>query len=172
MRPVFAQKCRIAQTVLIGLAAVVAWGAGAGGRAQNLGNLLENGGFEVQVPPLNPTPASYYIIDASRVPGWNTSARDNKIELWSSGFSSGSGGPVYSITPAQSTAAGDVFFPAGGGSFFAELNATQPSTLSQTVSLAKTGMLSYSFWTRGRAGYDTMKLEVQKLENGAWRTVH
>jgi len=124
------------------------------------------------VPPLNPTPASYYIIDASRVPGWNTSARDNKIELWSSGFSSGSGGPVYSITPSQSTAAGDVFFPAGGGSFFAELNATQPSTLSQTVSLAKTGMLSYSFWTRGRAGYDTMKLEVQKLENGAWRTVH
>jgi hypothetical protein len=176
----YTKECRILKPAAIGCLAFFLWGQGSKVDAQDLGNLIQNGGFETQTPslPIPPNPpgpptGSYFRqIDASQVPPWSTSASDNKIELWSSGYSASSGGPVFSIAPGQSTAAGDVFFPAGGGNFFAELNATRPSTLSQTVTLGKTGILSYSFWHRGRAGLDTMKLDVQELKNGVWTTVH
>ncbi len=64
----------------------------------------------------------------------------------------------------------DGFYP-NGGSYFAELNANVVSTLYQTVTLNKTGALSYSFWHRGRNGTDTMALQIQALVNGAWTQV-
>lgn len=165
--------------IAIGCLVLSILGEGSNAVAQDRGNLIQNGGFETQVPPLpippnppGPPTGSYFRqIDASQVPPWSTSASDNKIELWSSGYSASSGGPVFTIAPAQATAAGDVFFPVGGGNFFAELNATRPSTLSQTVTLGRTGVLSYSFWHRGRAGFDTMRLDVQVMKNGVWTTV-
>jgi hypothetical protein len=130
-------------------------------------NLLENGGFEQQLPQQLPTPTRYMLLPEDNIPAWKTSANDKLIEIWTNGFNG-----VNTITSAQSAAAGDDFFPSGGGSFFNEINATQHSSLSQTVTLKTNGLLSYSFWTRGRNGTDTMKVEVQKLVNGSWTSLH
>lgn len=99
------------------------------------GDPFVNGSFE------NPTigNATYAILPTSSVPGWQTSA-ENFIEIWSSGFSSGSGGPV----------------PAAQGNQFAELNANVPGILYQTFCLnAAGGTIFWSIKHRGRAGSDT-----------------
>jgi len=128
------------------------------GHAQNL---IQNGGFENLVS----YPTTYNQL-VNNVPGWSTTATDQKIEIWKSGFNGGSipGVPVYALTQPDS------FFP-NGGTYFAELNGTQPSTLYQTVTLNAKGALSYSFWTRGRAGVDTMALQIQTLVNGVWTQI-
>jgi hypothetical protein len=80
---------------------------------------LVNGSFEQ--PNIAATYAQNNVqIDASNVPGWDTTATDNKIELWNSNF----GDPATSNS--RTTTADD-------GSQFAELNATQASTLYQAV---------------------------------------
>jgi hypothetical protein len=122
------------------------------GHAQNL---IQNGGFEVQNPPVPTSPPTYRIFDVSGLPYWSTTASDQKVEIWSSGFQG-----VTTITQP------DGFYP-NGGSYFAELNANVVSTLYQTITLNKTGALSYSFWHRGRNGTDTMALQIQTLINGS-----
>ena len=94
-----------------------------------------NGSFE------NPTipAASFSILATPLVTGWQTSA-EGFIEIWSSGFSSGSGGPVT----------------AAAGNQFAELNANVPGTLYQTFCLnGAGGTINWSIKHRGRAGTDT-----------------
>lgn len=94
-----------------------------------------NGSFE------NPTipAASFRILATPLVTGWQTSA-EGFIEIWSSGFSSGSGGPVT----------------AAAGNQFAELNANVPGTLYQTFCLnGAGGTINWSIKHRGRAGTDT-----------------
>ncbi len=120
-------------------------------------NLLGNGGFEVQSPRLSP---SFALVLPSAVPPW---ASNDYIELWPSGFNG-----VSTISAAQSAAAGDLYFPLGGGSFLNEINAYKASTLSQTFTTPQAGFLSYSFWTRGRGGTDTMKFELFRLASGTW----
>ncbi|MGV9004724.1 choice-of-anchor D domain-containing protein [Flavobacterium sp.] len=93
-----------------------------------------NGGFE------NPVIAasSFSIVPTANVTGWQTSA-ENFIEIWSSGFSSGSGGPV----------------PAAVGNQFAELNANVPGILYQTFCLnGAGGTINWSIKHRGRGGLD------------------
>jgi uncharacterized protein YhjY with autotransporter beta-barrel domain len=126
-------------------------------------NLIQNGGFEVQNPPVRTSPPASSIFPVGGLPNWATTASDQYVEIWSSGFNGGSG-PVYTITQP------DGFYP-NGGSYFAELNANKISTLYQTVTLNKTGALSYSFWHRGRNGTDTMALQIQTLVNGVWTQV-
>lgn len=128
-------------------------------------NLIENGGFEIQNPQVPTTPPTFRIFDVGGLPGWQTTASDQKVEIWSSGFSSSSGGPVYTITQP------DGFFP-NGGKYFAELNANVVSTLYQTVSFTKAGAISYSFWHRGRSGVDTMALQIQALTLGVWHQIY
>jgi hypothetical protein len=128
-------------------------------------NLIQNGGFEVQNPAVQTAPPTYSIFPVSGLPNWSTTAGDQMVEVWSSGYSSQSGGPVYAITTP------DGFYP-NGGKYFAELNANQVSTLYQTVTLNATGALSYSFWHRGRAGMDTMALSIESLMNGTWQQVY
>lgn len=127
-------------------------------------NLIQNGDFGIQNPVVPTSPPTYRIFPVSGLPGWSTTARDQMVEVWSSGYSSQSGGPVPSA-PADS------HFP-NGGKYFAELNANVISTLYQTVTLNATGALSYSFWHRGRAGTDTMALQIQTFVNGAWEQVY
>lgn len=122
-------------------------------------NLIQNGGFEVQNPPVPTSPPTYRIFDVSGLPSWSTTASDQKVEIWSSGYQG-----VATITQP------DGFYP-NGGSYFAELNANKISTLYQSVTLNKTGALSYSFWHRGRSGTDTMALQIQTLINGVWTQV-
>ncbi|MEW2289307.1 isopeptide-forming domain-containing fimbrial protein [Streptomyces sp. NPDC047841] len=101
---------------------------------------LVNGSFE------QPSVTDYELLpDASqtqaskRVPGWLTTASDHLIELWHSGFQG---------------------VPAADGSQFAELNANQVSTLYQDLPTAPGQKLYWRLYHRGRAGDDTMALDI------------
>jgi uncharacterized protein YhjY with autotransporter beta-barrel domain len=126
----------------------------------NAQNLIQNGNFGNLVVP----PTTYNQL-VNNVPGWSTTATDQKIEIWKSGFNGGvnPGYPVYGA-PA------DQYFPAQA-SYFAELNANQISTLYQTVTAPTGGAISYSFWHRGRGTTDTMALQIQAYINGNWQQI-
>ncbi|MFJ4965327.1 hypothetical protein ACIP6P_23230 [Streptomyces sp. NPDC088729] len=101
---------------------------------------LVNGSFE------EPVVTNYEILpDASqtgaakRVPGWRTTATDHQIELWRSGFNG---------------------VPAAHGSQFAELNANQVATLYQDLPTSPGSKLYWRLYHRGRAGQDTMALDI------------
>ena len=96
-------------------------------------NALVNGDFEL------PNRGSYGQVDAATVPGWNTTATDNKIEIWNDGFLS---------TPSYS------------GSQFVELNATQQSALFQDMVTTPGDKLKWAFAHRGRSGIETVDFEV------------
>lgn len=115
-------------------AAVAALALSAGAQAG-----LTNGGFEQ--PGYGPNSVNFPL--ATVVPGWNTSATDNTIEIWTSAFN---GVSAYQ------------------GNQFAELNANQVSTLYQNVSGITAGsVVGYQFAHRGRAGVDVMQFEVTDL---------
>lgn len=100
---------------------------------------LTNGGFELPGFPAN----TVNFPTAVQVPGWNTSATDNVIEIWTSAFN---GVSAYQ------------------GNQFAELNANQVSTLYQDVTgIAAGATVGYEFAHRGRAGNDTMRFVVTDL---------
>lgn len=100
---------------------------------------LINGGFELPGLP----PNGITITDASNVAGWNTTATDNKIEIWSTAFNG--------VTAFQ-------------GNQFAELNANQVSTLYQEASgIAAGSTVGWQFAHRGRAGTDVMRLLITDL---------
>jgi hypothetical protein len=93
-----------------------------------------NGSFETPVIAA----ASYSIQPSANVTGWTNSA-ENFIEIWSTGFSSGSGGPVT----------------AAAGNQFVELNANLPGSLYQTFCLnGAGGTINWSVKHRGRSGTD------------------
>jgi hypothetical protein len=99
---------------------------------------LINGGFE---DPSSVT--TYNILSAANVPGWETTATDNKIEIWQSGFS---GVAAYE------------------GEQFAELNANMVASLYQDVSFDLNGdLLSWEFAHRGRSGVDTLTFSIIDL---------
>jgi MYXO-CTERM domain-containing protein len=94
-----------------------------------------NGGFEQ--PPI---PAgTFQLIDDSNIPGWETSATDNVMELWGTGFN---------------------FVPAFAGNQFAELNANEVATLFQPLCLVPGDAVNWSFAHRGRLGVDTIRLTI------------
>ena len=97
-------------------------------------SLLTNGGFE-----LPNVPANYVQVVDSTVPGWATTASDTLIELWHTGFNG---------------------VPAGAGTQFAELNATQPSTLYQDVATTPGETIEWSLLHRGRGGVDVMRVII------------
>jgi hypothetical protein len=98
------------------------------------GGSLLNWSFEEPVI----APKSYKIFNNADIPGWNSTS--GKIELWSDGFSSNSGGPV----------------PAPVGNQFAEINATANATMYQDVGTTPGTVIYWSLLHRGRAGVDTM----------------
>jgi VCBS repeat-containing protein len=99
-----------------------------------------NGGFEnPDFVDLN----AFHAVNESLVPGWDTSASDNTIEIWDSGHSG-----VEAFEGDQS----------------AELNANLVSTLSQTFTPSIAGGdLELSFAHRGRSGDDTMNVTAIDL---------
>lgn len=100
---------------------------------------LVNGGFEIPVYGAN----SVNFPLATAVPGWETSATDNVIEIWVTAFN---GVSAYE------------------GTQFAELNANQASTLYQEVSgIAAGSNVGYQFAHRGRAGVDHMRFTLLDL---------
>jgi len=95
-----------------------------------------NGNFES-----GPFPSTYVITDASNVEGWNTTASDNKIEIWHDGFHS---------------------VPAYEGTYFAEICANNvfPQRLYQTLNVDPGDIVKWNVAHRGRAGVDTMAIRV------------
>ncbi len=140
------------------LVGILALAPGFVGRAEQT-NFLDNGGFEDVGKPPSTNPPGFN--QTTTVANWQTTASDELIEIWASGYSANSNGPVYTLTQA------DPFF-ANGGRFFAELNATQVSTLYQEVTASKSGLISYSFWHRGRNATDVMMLRIDQFINGNW----
>lgn len=102
---------------------------------------LINGGFES--PSLTPGSPDFHFVNAPSVPGWNTTAADNVIEIWTDG--------VFGV-------------PAYEGTQFAELNANLASTLFQdSIGIAAGSILGFEFAHRGRLGIDTMRLDITDL---------
>lgn len=102
---------------------------------------LQNGGFE---DDQNWT-SSYVQITEDKVPGWNTTAFQGKIEL----FKENTG--VYikevKLTPSE-------------GEIAAELNADEESTLYQNVKTTPSSVYEWGLDHGGRNGTDTMALVI------------
>ncbi|WP_298118936.1 DUF11 domain-containing protein [uncultured Aurantimicrobium sp.] len=96
---------------------------------------LENESFEAPVLTTN----TYQQLKDWDVPGWTTTASDQLIEIWKSGFNG---------------------VPAAAGLQFAEINATQVSTLYQEIATTPGQTLTWSLSHRGRQGVDTMHVEI------------
>ena len=95
---------------------------------------LVNGSFE--------DPASvkeYAILDAQKVPGWDTTASNQGIEIWQDGY---------------------LGVPATDGEQFAELNASEPSELFQAQPTQPGALVAYRVFHRGREGVDTMEVRI------------
>jgi hypothetical protein len=97
---------------------------------------LTNGSFEA--PPVT---GYQFLPDASSNPGigWSTTATDKLVEFWRTGF--------------QGVQAAD-------GQQFAELNATQFSTLYQDLPTIPGTVMTWSLYHRGVAGTDTMHVLI------------
>ncbi|PSK67813.1 hypothetical protein B0E53_00284 [Micromonospora sp. MH33] len=98
---------------------------------------LVNGSFET--PPV--ATVDWNIPDASTNPsvGWHTTASDGLLEFWRGGASG---------------------IPSAHGQQFAELNATQPSTLYQDLPTVPGTVMTWSLYHRGRLGTDVMHVLI------------
>ncbi|MEP7195487.1 MAG: gliding motility-associated C-terminal domain-containing protein [Saprospiraceae bacterium] len=99
-------------------------------------NFLCNTDFEDEKLVQN---GQFGFFNEDRVSCWETTASDNMIEIWGSGF----GG-----------------VPAFSGNQFAELNANMVSTLYQNFAAGLGGEVEISFAHRGRAGVDRMSVKI------------
>jgi LruC domain-containing protein len=105
------------------------------GCAECADNFFLNGNFE-NGPTL---PITYGQPNENAVDGWSTTASNNRIELWKSGF----GG-----------------VPSQNGTVFAEINATQKAALYQRICTSPGAEISWSVWHRGRSGTDTALVRI------------
>jgi outer membrane protein OmpA-like peptidoglycan-associated protein len=104
---------------------------------------LVNGDFELPVIPAK----SFRLPNQRDVPGWETTATDGRIEIWSTGFQR---------------------VDAPEGKQFAELNATQASELFQVVDTTPGDVLTWSLMHRARGGGsagDTMTVNIGEEDN-------
>jgi hypothetical protein len=95
---------------------------------------LINTGFEETV-----VASDYRVVDAGLLPGWATTATDNKIEQWKSGFES---------------------VVAYEGKQFVELNANEIAALYQDFKSVPGTTLTVTFAHRGRKAVDEAVLEM------------
>ncbi len=84
-------------------------------------------------------PGTYGLFDESQVPGWETTAPDGLIEIWTDGFFN---------TPAQE-----------GRQFF-EINANSAAALYQTLCLEPGTTIRWSVFHRGRNGVDVARVKI------------
>ena len=103
--------------------------------------IVNNGSFETGA-----TPSTWTLKDESDIPGWYTTATDNKIEIWKSGF--------------QGKVAQD-------GGYIAEINANQRASLYQVICAEPGSVLDWSIWHRGRRGIDVANIKIGVSLNSA-----
>lgn len=102
------------------------------------GKYINNPSFE------NLNTGQLAIVDASQIEFWETTATDNKIEVWGDGF--------LGVNSAD-------------GNHFIELNANQVASLYQDVVTIPGTTLVWSVSHRGRTGTDTASLSVGGLNS-------
>ena len=107
-------------------------------------NAIVNGSFEEPARTDKNAPQ----LEADDVPGWSTTATDDKIEF----------GVNTKTDSAPQLSGNDKSIP--HGKQFAELNANQVSTLYQNVSTVGGHIYEWGLSHRGRAGTDTMALII------------
>lgn len=83
--------------------------------------------------------SGFSIVHQNLVPGWETTASDKKIEIWTDGFNG---------VPAQE-----------GNQFF-ELNANRVADLYQELCLEPGTNIMWSVWHRGRLGVDVGEVKI------------
>lgn len=96
---------------------------------------FQNGSFENYQIPAN----TYKILDASNILGWNTTASDNKVEIWGNNFQG---------------------IPAYHGTMYAEINANMAARMYQTISVSSGDLLRWTVAHHGRQGTDEMYIKV------------
>jgi len=110
----------------------------------NNGNYINNPSFEKLPPISNWKWGGATLVDADNLEHWNTTALDNNIEVWKSGFQG-----VKAVE----------------GDYFLELNATEVASLYQDVVTVPGTTLIWSVSHRGRAGTDSANLSVGGLNS-------
>ncbi|MCH2033632.1 MAG: SprB repeat-containing protein, partial [Tenacibaculum sp.] len=96
---------------------------------------FENGGFEDTSVPVT----TFRIVDENQIAGWETTAADNRIEIWRSGFNG---------------------VPSSEGNQFAELNANLVSSLYQEFCTREGDIINWSVDHRGRSGVDVAEVRI------------
>lgn len=102
---------------------------------------LLNGSFEEDQTSTN----SYIQVDQSKVPAWNTTAFQGKIEL----FRSNTGTYINNVKLVPTD-----------GTYAAELNADEESTLYQNIKTSPSSVYEWGLDHGGRNGTDTMALII------------
>lgn len=115
-------------------------------------NAIVNGSFELPVQTELRAPQ----LKDNEVPGWSTTATDQKIEL---------GAQIGAACPAQLDHLSDKSIP--DGKQIAELNADEVSTLYQNVSTVDGHIYEWGLSHRGRARTDTMALIIGPQQDNA-----
>ena len=115
-------------------------------------NAIVNGSFELPVQTELRAPQ----LKDNEVPGWSTTATDQKIEL---------GAQIGAACPAQLDHLSDKSIP--DGKQIAELNADEVSTLYQNVSTVGGHIYEWGLSHRGRARTDTMALIIVPQQDNA-----
>jgi predicted phage tail protein len=100
--------------------------------------VFTNGSFES-----GPFPTGAVVTNQNNVAGWSTTATDNNIEIWKSGYANASP-PIVSQN----------------GNYHAEINATQNAALFQEICTNPGAQISWSVWHRGRAGTDVAVVKI------------
>lgn len=123
---------------------------------------LENGDFE---DPEVTSSKKWQLFDAAIVPGWETTATDNEIEILQNGFSQDKGLPPVTTD---------------FGAQWAEINANEVAALYQDIPTTPGTKIHWQVYHKGRQGVDTAVVEfgspdgtmVQQAEmvdgNTAW----
>ena len=127
--------------ILLSLCLVVGVCAAVYANAEDNDRKLKNGSFEEGQTFTN----AYSQIDQSAVPSWNTTAFQGKIEL----FKKNTGTYINNVT-LEPTA----------GTYAAELNADEESTLYQNVKTTPSSVYEWGLDHGGRNGKDIMALVI------------
>lgn len=109
---------------------------------------LQNGSFEYNADGSQYTQTSGYQQHSHKIQAWNTTAEENKVELFN----------ATSTAHMSASVSAKNYIP--DGTYAAELNADEPGSLYQVVNTLPSSTYLWGLDHRGRMGTDTMALVI------------